>query len=101
MTPTAYLINILAFPIRIGTDGSGGFVLKNFFTGDLDKVKIFGSALKHEVIFDEYLQGRDNTGTYAPSLSPNTLSPTAARTARPTASPITSSPTPGPDGVSS
>ncbi len=89
-----------AYPINIGTDGRGGVGYPAFFSGDIDKVVIFSSALGHAQIFMLYSQGRSETGTFAPSFSPTTLSPTMIPTKRPTTSPVTASPTPGPDGVS-
>jgi hypothetical protein len=87
-----------AYPINIGTDGRGGFGYPAFYSGDIDKVVIFGSALEHAQIFMLYSQGRSESGTFAPSFSPTTLSPTTSPTKRPTTSPVTMSPTLGPEG---
>eukprot|EP00804_Cyclotella_cryptica_P007729 CCRYP_001349-RA/>CCRYP_001349-RA protein AED:0.03 eAED:0.03 QI:702/0.83/0.76/1/0.83/0.84/13/138/1465 len=87
-----------SYPINIGTDGRGGAGYPAFFSGDIDKVLIFGSALEHTQLFTLYSQGRSKTGTFAPSFSPTTLSPTMAPTKRPTTSPVTAPPTPAPKG---
>jgi hypothetical protein len=94
-----YVFFVLAYPINIGTDGRGGLGYPAFYSGDIDKVVIFGSALEHAQIFMLYSQGRSESGTFAPSFSPTTLSPTTSPTKRPTTSPVTMSPTLGPEGV--
>ena len=83
-------------PIDIGTDGRE----TRFYTGDIDKVTILASALEHSQLFEIYSQGRSDTATFAPSVSPTTAGPTNTPTMRPTASPVTAAPTPGPSGVS-
>jgi hypothetical protein len=89
-----------SYPTVIGTDGRGGASYPRYYSGDLDKVVIFSSALHHAQLFELYAQGRSDTGTFAPSISPTTAAPTESPTMRPTASPVTVSPTPGPSGVS-
>ena len=76
-----------AYPIRIGTDGTGGKIYPAFFTGDVDKVTIFGSSLSHANVFSLYSEGRKLKGTLPPSASPTTFPPTRSPTNQPTPSP--------------
>eukprot|EP00804_Cyclotella_cryptica_P015542 CCRYP_003574-RC/>CCRYP_003574-RC protein AED:0.06 eAED:0.06 QI:113/1/1/1/0.8/0.75/16/1817/1111 len=89
------------YPINVGTDGRGGIAWPGFYTGDIDKIAIFRSALEHVHVFALYSQGRDETGTDAPSVSPTNLAPTMTPTKLPTVSPLTVSPTSRPHGPSS
>eukprot|EP00956_Cyclotella_meneghiniana_P029363 scaffold70782_cov63-Cyclotella_meneghiniana.AAC.2 len=86
------------YPTIIGTDGRGGASYPKYFSGDIDKVTIFASALEHSQIFELYAQGRSGTATFSPSVSPTTSAPIASPTMRPTASPFTDAPTPSPQG---
>jgi hypothetical protein len=65
-----------SFPTIIGTDGRGGASYPRYYSGDLDKVVIFSSALDHAQLFELYAQGRSDTATFAPSASPTTAAPT-------------------------
>jgi len=87
-----------AYPINVGTDGRGGVSSPGFYSGDIDKIAIFGSALEHVQVFALYWQGRGETGADTPTVSPTIIEPTTTPTKRPTASPLTASPTPHPNG---
>jgi hypothetical protein len=86
------------YPTVIGTDGRGGGSYAKYFSGDIDKLMIFASALEHSQILELYLQGQSDTVTFAPSASPTTSAPVASPTMRPTASPVTDAPTPSSQG---
>lgn len=88
------------YPINIGTDGRGGVGWPAFYSGDIDKVMIFASALEHSQILEVYGQDRSYSATFAPSASPTIVAPTLPPTTRPTASPVTAPPTANPKGVS-
>ena len=68
------------FPIKIG----GSWEYYAHYSGNVDKVMIYNSALSHANVFDLYTKGRDLTLTYSPTASNY---PTHSPTLRPTQEP--------------